>query len=622
MPHNGGTTQLNFGLQYIDGLINQMHTGGPLAISGGLDYDPSKHDANGYLKTAYAGSNGPYTQINLPDQTDRPGNYIVKWTSTGAGVQIIIGGSYTLVSGSLSGANGRAVIAPIDTTLVIHQRVTTHAFTKIGIVHADDEADYDAGEYWQQSLVDELIAAKIGDLRFMNDTRNNTSNIVTWAQRASLTHWNWKTSEITETRYGVAAKGAGDDYTATITGFTLVDKAYALVRYDTNSAGTTPTLDINGTGVKTLKMYTGAELYEGRKPLAGKIAHVIYDADLDAYLTYGGNSVQNNLGLVAGIPVEACFNLAMRVGAHVRFCVPMFAVDPMSDYTTELSTYAKAYIAANAPWMIFKIAGPNECWNSIFNVTHYAAAKEIVHGGGASQWDEWYGRAISKIGQAVNAVFGGNPKTQTAYWVMCECWTLNTSSTERFNSSRYVSETDASKKADLWITHAAIHGYWQSGYYGTATELTMATEWATATTARKLELTEQYVLYTGGAGALTLPNLYALWDAWVVTCAAHNVGLTQYEGGVSFDTQGNSTRDNFTYAARRSPSVHWLTHQSYSTFAAKGGVFPSAFDFSSSSTADVWAMHYPSMYNADASPQWQAISDWNAGKRRYRLTAS
>src|SRR5207248_252268 len=118
-------------------------------------------------------------------------------------------------------------------------------------------------------------------------------------------------------------------------------------------------------------------------------------------------------------------------------------IDPATDYMPSLAAYCRA----NGPaWMIPRFEGPNELWNTAsgFNQTGYAAAKAVAYGWG-SDTHNWYGKAMSVLGQIVSTAYSGD---RTRYQVLCGVQTVLASTMSgakscdpRLQSTKYVSQT-------------------------------------------------------------------------------------------------------------------------------------------------------------------------------------
>jgi hypothetical protein len=171
-----------------------------------------------------------------------------------------------------------------------------------------------------------------------------------------------------------------------------------------------PTLSINGTTAVPLKDVGGTPIIDQTQLPTGPAPRyfwgtIVYDADLNSWLLNGGGTGKFSQGIQNGVPIEVAFQLCKELGMHPYFTTPFLAMDPMTDYVTELATYVKA----NDPgWMIPRYENGNEVWNTSTPITNYAANKAFAHWrAGTSDYDNWYGKTLSTMGQAIAAVYGG-----------------------------------------------------------------------------------------------------------------------------------------------------------------------------------------------------------------------
>jgi hypothetical protein len=184
---------------------------------------------------------------------------------------------------------------------------------------------------------------------------------------------------------------------------------------------------------------------------------LVYDATLQAWIRFGmgGGGGPTSIGIGNMVPPEICLQLCVEVGAHPYFVAPFLACDPMTDYIPSLAQYCKD----NAPaWMIPRFEGPNELWNTAggFFQTGYAVAKanayndaDPTHWSTRGDFNNWYGKAMSTIGQAVSTVYAND---RTKYHVIGGVQTIKMASageraeqSTRFTSAFYVSQTAAAQ---------------------------------------------------------------------------------------------------------------------------------------------------------------------------------
>src|SRR4029078_516966 len=124
-------------------------------------------------------------------------------------------------------------------------------------------------------------------------------------------------------------------------------------------------------------------------------------------------------GINNGCPPELMVQLCAEIGAHPHFVTPHLAIDPATDYIAKLASFCRT----NGPsWMIARFEGPNQLWNNAggFYQTRYAKAKAAAYGWGPD-YDNWYGKVMSVLGQIVGAAYGGD---RNKYQVLCGELTL------------------------------------------------------------------------------------------------------------------------------------------------------------------------------------------------------
>lgn len=652
MAHNGGVLQVNLASTQVGGdypFLNNMKNNQVFARRDNTTpLDLTKQDANGYMHTLYG--TGEYTVFFVPSQADRPGNYKIIWDGDGTihyGSGALVSGSFTSSGGALNNSCMVAVTAAPDDQLQVLgvSGVGSPHITNIRFVHVDDVTDEAAGFayirlgtlppgdlFFGKKFLARLREANFGVIRFLNVCGGNGLMASKWADYTPVSYRGYNEPHFPLTDYAGITGGTGDDYTATLSGFTLVDKAKAIVRYDRTSVGASPTMNISGTGAKVIK----DQLFNGnnddtinftvRYPTINLVGYLTYDEDLDCYVMSGGSSELGIRSVYGGWPPAICFLLCTTVGAHCSMPISAMSLDPETDLLTELATLARDTFAGTG--LKFQAEGPNECWNtaSQFRATYFAWFKEKVRNGGTDfDWHQWYGRAMSKIGKTMSTVFSGD---RTKYDVICAVQTYSgaaSGSDHRMNSTRYVTETgNASDAAKNWVTQVHCAGYWNASYYGTATETTAVADYAAAgTAAAKAAVVDTYMSDDSGPRTDELEDLYVrygVWAAWVATFPG--VVLGQYEGGYSPDyaapdTGGNIAINNFREACKNWPRMYEKTIQNYRTFKeTHGGVMPSVFQMSSDRNS--WSVLDPDVYAADPE-QWTAIKHYPTTTRRYRL---
>lgn len=332
-----------------------------------------------------------------------------------------------------------------------------------------------------------------------------------------------------------------------------------------------------------------------------------------------------NSGLGNGCPPELMVRLCAEVGAHPYFVTPPFAIDPATDYMPSLAAYCRA----NAPsWMVPRFEGPNELWNSTggFFQTGYANAKATAYGWGAD-FHNWYGKAMSVLGQAISLAYDGDRRK---YQVLCGVQTvlgLTTSGTAscnaRLSSAKYLAQSQppqapyTKSEASRWVTHLTIAVYYNPVEQGTPQETISAASY-TAAAGDPLKQSEIAAAYASTANASTGLSqnaaVYARWKVW-----AKGFGITKmcsYEGGYSPDYTGAPEVNQLRAASKQAPSLYTFTLMNYNSFVGLSdsdftAEFPSCFQLSGRSpTNNAWSV-LEDIYQSPNPPQWNAIVAFN-----------
>ena len=606
---NGGRSQLNFNFVQWGGaypFINALKGAqGWSAADNSGTVPPDTLNANGYPIRIVQG--GVYPVFYITSETDRPGNWRIRWIGTG---RIAATGGFDQTA-----TDGDFTYSPGDTRIDLRILAGTD-ITNVEFFHEDDEPLLDAGEVFNTKFLDTIRAGGWGVLRFLDWQVGNSTNVRHWADRKPVDYFSYHTDEYRAPVYAGATTNSGDDYACTAPpGWTgLVDKAMVTVRFNATSSGVTPTLDVAGTGAKTIRTPSGDEMHPNLKPSSGRYGTLVYDADLDVWLKFGGDGVEQfSRFLINGVPVEIMLRLCIEIGAHPWFCTPYLSCDPITDWLTGLATYMRD----NAPsWMIprYEVV-PNETWNFAngFYSTRYAWLKSKVHwpSTGSTDQDNWVGKVGSTGGQAVSAVYGND---RSRYQSIVGCQTHgSTSPTARLASTLYVSE-DGGGPAYDWTTHLALANY-VSRTYTTEQSNDAAAAFAEADEAGKVVIATAYAESTlvdlgGEQYTFSVPRLLnTLVPAFQAWAEGYGVmGMTFYEGGWSPDyTGGQDDLNALKKASRMVPEQVEITRQLYDGLFALGCEFPSHYYLSG---GGVWALFDPDVY-ATPSPQYTAVTALN-----------
>lgn len=419
--------------------------------------------------------------------------------------------SITCSGGSLTStvdAGGRYVFSTTDFRFVV--RITARGVSSyvnnVEMCHVDDEALLDAGEIFGVKFKQRLAEAKFGVIRFSVSWLNtNVSNITTWSTRKPTTYWSYSSFELRSSLYAGVTTNSGNAYTTAAfpsihssdgtawTSGAPKDKDTILVLFNTSATQSgTCSLDVGNTGsaINILNAYSNAlSVGTNSYPEGGStksLACLVYDAVLNGWIKQGG-SAEGTTGLNNHVPPELLVRLCGEVGAHPSISIPTLACTPMTNFTTQFATYCRD---SGPSWMVPFIEPPNELWNTaaFFYQTTYANNIASAYGWGANQNNEWYGKALSTIGQDVSAVYSDN---RTRYRVICGVKTVDavngtgtSSSNVRLNSTQYLTGSPAVQSgyvlsaAKNWVTDICCAQYYNPSAQTDGTQATRATAFA------------------------------------------------------------------------------------------------------------------------------------------------
>jgi hypothetical protein len=628
---NGGRSQVNLNFLQVGGdfpFLNHLKTAQSWTLRDNSDApDPSTLDSDGYPTSIVNG--GVYTVFFVPSQTVRPGNYVITWQGNGT---IYCGMNNTPVSGSKTSANGsgRYVFSTNQTRFVVGiEAIGNPRIADMKVFHVNDEAAINAGQVFGVKFKQRLAEARFGVIRFLNWQSGNTTNVTTWATRKPISYVFYAGGEYRKSLYAGPTTNVGAAYKASFPNFELTDKATVIVRFNTSCTGPC-TLNVNATGdINVLSEYSSPLSSGGNSFVVGgtskNLATLVYDSTLNAWIKQGGGA-SGRSGLNNGCPPELMVRLCAELGAHPYFVTPPLAIDPATDYIPSLAAYCRD----NSPsWMVPRFEGPNELWNNSggFFQTGYAYAKAAAYGWGPD-FHNWYGKAMSVLGQAVSTAYNGN---RSRYQVICGVQTATghsmggtATSNPRLASTKYLTQAAppqapyTKSPASNWVTHICCAQYYRPSEYGTSQEVSDASSFATADEGLRLGIASSYAnTANSGSGAFTLAKcavLYANWKAWALS-----FGITKmcgYEGGYSPDMNGTAAVNALRAASKLAPSLDNFTTINYRNFVGLSDTkftaeFPSCFQLSGMAPANnIWSV-LDDLYQATNPPQWNAIVAFN-----------
>lgn len=491
------------------------------------------------------------------------GTYFVTGLTTAASQSMTItGGSKT---GSLATGN-RYVFSTTDYAFSIGFTAATQTPSNLRVFHVDDEAELDVGQVLGKKFRTTWAYMNAGVIRFGDWQPMNINTQSTWATRKPVDYIFYEGTEYRLSMWAGTTTNVGDAYTAPLTPSSwggLVDKATVLVKFNASAGSDSATLNVAGTGAITIKNWWGSatQVGDNTRPASGKFATLTYDLTLNAWLKNGGDAASGNQGLSNGVPPEAMLTIATKLGAHLYVTTPYLASDPLTDYMPSLATYLRDTAPA---WMIPRFEGTNETWNSAagFYATRYGWNKAFAYWGVSNDQNNWYGKEISLLGQAISAVYSAN---RSRYQVLAGVWSsqacgnaacsvsATSGSDTRLTSALWISSGPSQSgysnaagvgEAYRWVTHVVMANYVTGTGYGTLQELRdgyayVVTNAANPTAQDALAAT--YVDTLGGAAApFNLNYVKAMaghWYTWAQGSWGGSIDLplTAYEGGYSPD---------------------------------------------------------------------------------------
>ena len=491
--------------------------------------------------------------------TFRSGKRILAWDGTAT---FTCSGA-TVDSGSLSGANGRAVLtlststSPKTVTLTL--TATDGTLSNMRWLHEDDEASYNAQkltdpnkEPFGTKFLEVVGGLNIGVMRFLDPQLGNASNVWHWAHRTPVSHFSYVASQFPPSLYGGTIAGTSPTMTATLGGFALTDGATVILDLPAATViSGTPTLNVSTTGAKAIKLPTGvawAKISTG----TDRRGTFTYVSVLDCFIcvsVYDGGTTDFDEGIMAGWPPEVMLDLCNTLDCHGHFVPPFLTCDTPSDYISGFASLAASTLETGLQFRIEQ--GPNECWNGIFHGTQHAEECSKARYAGAESINDWYGRSGALIGNIVKTAFSSD---RSRYAVLCGFQTTvavdgvsGANTSRRIESTRHVA--GGGTAASQFITHVCVANYWTTmqafaNTVGTSNErylrmvayVAKARDWTSGDAAAKLVLIDSMFDEDSVEGWMVaeLDVRLAAWRAvannYVVFGTATPLGLTFYEG--------------------------------------------------------------------------------------------
>lgn len=658
--HNGGRSQVNLNdvtIGYEYPFLNVMKSAagwGKRDNSG--PPDPSTLDSNGY-PTSLPGGVGLTALFFIPSQSERPGNYVVGWTGNGT---IDMSATFQTAASGFSSADltsttgsGRYKFMPSDTRLSLGPNsIGSPHISNIYVCHEDDETALLAGEVFGVKFKQRLAEANFGVIRFLNWQNSNYDMTTTWASRKPVSYAYWAGSEFRNSMWAGVTTNSGNAYSvAAPSGWAgLIDKATVILKFNASATQSgTCSLDVGGSGAiniidkYSLPLSTGGNSY----PLGtsvSSLACLVYDETLNAWIKKGGDIAEaTGTALDNGVPLEICVQLCAEIGAHPYFVLPRLAADPATDFMPSLAQYCKD----NGPsWMIPRFEGPNELWNSGFPATHYANNKATAYGW-SGNYNQWYGKMLSVMGQGIAAVYGHANLGKT-YQVICGVQTVSAGQSgndPRLSSQDYIGTTPQSgysstagvAEAWRWTSHGTLSNYIVPAAWNMPQETALVAAFISGNTQAAYDFADTALGSGNTVASESLSDLagfYVAFKAWLQSFGIN--AMCGYEGGYSPDFQSGfvaSDIDKMRLASKNAPNIGGYILANYYNFtkltdATFTAEFPSCFQLSggvittsagSGHTGGAWSVLDPSVYVENPTSQWVAICSFNAVKRAPNL---
>lgn len=379
-------TQINIGGADLPGaFINFMKTYQSQSFPAGTN--PSDLDTDGYPITTLAGNIGG--SIAMPSGFAANG---VDWVLRNTGTRTIRFVINVPVTKSAQSGGASTTGGSNSTMTVTLAGVSTVTFSfnnfsntnvsfffpsgfanvagtgTLELIRSSDLAAYTVGDMFTPEFIAMVGNLRPNTIRPMGWTSSNDSNETQWRYRVSPSSLSWLNSQFPTGAWGGTVSGT-DTYTmsaAPDTPAVWTDGETIQGRVTNANTSTTPTLNVNGRGAKTITNTQGLALSAGNIA-AGSLATFVYDGVLDAVLWKSN-------GISTTIPIEAQVSLANKLNVNLWTNSP-----PMVDdtYVTNWATYVRDNLNSV---LKFYPEYSNEMWNFQFPGTQWGYQRGLVFG--------------------------------------------------------------------------------------------------------------------------------------------------------------------------------------------------------------------------------------------------
>lgn len=320
-----------------------------------------------------------------------------------------------------------------------------------------------------------------------------------------------------------------------------------------------------------------------------------------------------------GVPVEAMFDLASRVGADPWMNIPPHASDA---YVHSFAQLAHVRLAAG---QTLNLEYGNEMWNTAFPATKWGVAQSQAAfpkqlAGGANPmlvYLNWYAQRLSQVCQIVKSEFGAD-----ASRVKCIANTQAGVSGNTDNVLKCVyAQVALGKPCYKIIDAVAIAPYF--GYYiGGGTTAGTVSAWTSSPDGGLSSMFQEIngLDLNGLAAAAPLAAVgrqsggsvaeVKLWmQQTKAVVAKYGLPMLAYEGGQGLIPRSDANVTNLMFAANRDPRMGAAYQQLLTDWKNAGGeTFMYFSDVGAYKQSGMWGMR-ESMFD-ESNPKWKSAVNW------------
>lgn len=642
------------------------------SLSGGTSAYPGSLTADGFPDGTLSVNMFGITQV--PVSSISTEDWIVDWIgqiSTGAnsgvrldpsvaGITVVSGASFvngsTAFTMGLKGTNGRVQFncqghSVTQFTVNFLTTGTFSGFTSLRLYPAQYESLLNSGEIYYPPFLAVIRQLNPRVLRFLDYSGINASNYPSYSYLPSASHLGhgvfvWNTTSWAGTI------GGTDTYTCSApSGWGgLVDGAIVQGQLTNANTSTTPTLNVNSTGAKTIYRIGSQSAIGNTGVAAGAIAAnslgtLVFDSTLDAWMWNSG-------GLNNYVPLSMQVALCNKLGMDYWFQIPHLWPDSS---VTSAAQYIRANL--NSGLRCF-VEWSNEVWNSIFAQSNHAYLRGGIALGSLGVVRQEYGWYALRVRQTMEAATNAwSPRSSSELVrVLAFQEAANTTNSElRFNGSDLGSfgyNVAPNRPAD-WVDVGSFATYvggaqiveFQASYANTMTDaLNAADDYDSGDATRMtsalnwLDTDLRAGTRNSTLGSATLKNhTDNIFPGLVTLLNTYGKSLACYEGSpdpvapttatltsLSINTAYSAKLSTLITAYKNDDRFLQLTYDLYQSIVSAFGstALPAWFDFVfQTSPVHQWSL-YPT--NLDSTPfkSFDATELWNARQRRVRLTAT